>query len=407
MEWQWLCVLVCAVASIRPSNTAKLIASRKFANQLQELVDQLQLDVEALRSMDYGVQDPHVSALSNLDLQEIADDNPMCHIITFQKRLESLYNVAGNCLRDIVFEDCCQPLFLSLKTTGIYPIENGRNGFAYCDQTTDGGGWVVVARRDGGRRSFDKTWKQYKRGFGPLDKDFWIGLESLSYLASPSLDTELRFDMREANGSVYHAYYSHFSVGPESDNYRLTVRGFDLEKSTVPYEGFSEHDGYPFSTKDNINLADLQSLCVRRVNSSNGGWWFVEHDDFCARTSINYGYFGYDRETGKIEPKGIPWYSADMTEHKLFLSIEMKIRPKQWRCGNRPRFSWEYIQHQFLNRGSEEEEEDEQPATTTPEPNPTMSTSPPDDGSGSTLPTTTTLPLLPLAVLAPSPLRKD
>ena len=86
-----------------------------------------------------------------------------------------------------VFQDCYQPYFLALGNSGVYPIENGRRGYAYCDQSTDGGGWLVIARRAGGRRSFDKTWRHYKKGFGPLDKDFWLELDSIINLTNSSL----------------------------------------------------------------------------------------------------------------------------------------------------------------------------------------------------------------------------
>ena len=172
----------------------------------------------------------------------------------------------------IIFQDCCQPYFLALGTSGVYPIENGRRDYAYCDQSTDGGGWLVIARHAGGRRSFNKNWRHYKKGFGPLDKDFWLGLDSIVHLTNSSLDTELRFDMQSENGSWYYAYYNQMMVGPKNTNYTLTIRGYDPNRSTI-FDAFSFHDQLPFSTKDSVNVNfDVRVSCRRILNQTGAGW---------------------------------------------------------------------------------------------------------------------------------------
>jgi ficolin len=295
--------------------------------------------------------DPHVDALTNLELLEIGDANPMCHGITLRKRLQSLSNVAANCTRDTVFNDCCQPLFLALRTSGIYPLQHGRRGYAYCDMETDGGGWVVVARRAGGRRDFNKTWRHYKKGFGPLDRDFWLGLDAMHLLTRPFLNAELRFDMQHLNGSWYHANYNQVIIGPENQNYTLTVQGYDPERSTI-YDAFSSLNGQPFSTKDNINFRKAPLGCYTSLNKTGAGWWWKSENFFCYYFNVNVPYY-----IGNT-PRGIGWCNInDRSNCIAWHMIEMKVRPKQWHCGNRPQISWETTQHQFLFRDPEEEEE--------------------------------------------------
>ena len=366
MECKWLLLLVC-IGILADSNSAvwALTVSRKFNNRLLELLESISPDT---RSDDSWDADPHVKALDSSDRHEIGDANPMCHVVTLKRRLDALANVAGNCMRDIIFKDCCQPHFLALKNTGIYPIEHGRNGYAYCDQSTDGGGWLVVARRAGGKRNFNKSWKHYKKGFGPLDKDFWIGLDSMVYLTAFFLHTELRFDMMDENGTWYHAYYNQIVVDPESTNYTLTVRGYDPEKSTI-WDALSFHDQQPFSTKDRVNVNfDSRVNCVYHLNRTGAGWWWGSRESSvrCFMVNMNQEYYVVDSREGNLFARGIGWCdSKNLSRPCLtFKVMEMKIRPKQWHCGNLPRIPWETVQHQFLYRADESEEDDELPQTT-------------------------------------------
>lgn len=49
----------------------------------------------------------------------------------------------------------------------------------YCDFYTDNRAWTVIQRRfadaDFNEESFNRTWLDYKHGFGSLDDEFWFG----------------------------------------------------------------------------------------------------------------------------------------------------------------------------------------------------------------------------------------
>ncbi|XP_076017912.1 uncharacterized protein LOC143009732 isoform X2 [Genypterus blacodes] len=81
--------------------------------------------------------------------------------------------------------DCSQELLNGIRTSGVVEIYlRGKHGEplrVYCDMETDGGGWMVFQRRKDGLVDFFRGWKDYTRGFGDLNGEFWLG-ESLDLL---------------------------------------------------------------------------------------------------------------------------------------------------------------------------------------------------------------------------------
>ena len=156
----------------------------------------------------------------------------------------------------------------------VNPFQDSALDFSHlCDSVTDGGGWIVVQRRTTGKTDFNRNWADYKRGFGGLDEDFWIGNDNLHAITSRG-KYELRVELKYQGKSAF-AHYADFSVADESDNYRLTLGAYDGTAG----DSLAYNNGKPFSTKDRQNGPNVGQC----TNQYGGGWWF----DNCTYVCLN------------------------------------------------------------------------------------------------------------------------
>nr|UKB92859.1 tenascin isoform X8 [Lethenteron reissneri] len=205
--------------------------------------------------------------------------------------------------------DCSEAL-QGDQASGVFTIFLNGNASqplsVYCDMTTDGGGWIVVQRRQNGLTDFFRNWKAYEKGFGDINDEFWLGLQNIFALTSQGR-YELRVDLRDGEWGA-HAVYDHFSVANASGLYRLKVG----EYSGTAGDSMTYHKGRPFSTVDRDNDVAITNCAI----SYHGAWWYKN----CHRANLN-GKYG-----DKSHSQGVNWYHWKGHEYSVPF-VEMKIRP--------------------------------------------------------------------------------
>jgi hypothetical protein len=139
----------------------------------------------------------------------------------------------------------------------------------YCDMDDKDengvAGWTVIQRREAGIVSFNRTWSEYRDGFGSPTGSYWWGNYQIH--RATIIPATLRVDLIY-NGTLYKADYSTFKVDMEVNNYTLTIGGYSFRGSD-PGDSLQYHSGFSFRTFD-----DLQSDTSSCPQHFQGGFWY-------------------------------------------------------------------------------------------------------------------------------------
>ncbi|CAC5391453.1 Fibrinogen-like protein A,Ryncolin-4,Angiopoietin-related protein 1,Ficolin-2,Ryncolin-1,Tenascin-R,Fibrinogen-like protein 1,Ficolin-1,Tenascin-X,Ryncolin-3,Fibroleukin,Fibrinogen C domain-containing protein 1,Ryncolin-2,Angiopoietin-related protein 6,Techylectin-5B,Angiopoietin-related protein 2,Microfibril-associated glycoprotein 4,Fibrinogen alpha chain,Ficolin-1-A,Tenascin,Angiopoietin-4 [Mytilus coruscus] len=163
------------------------------------------------------------------------------------------------------------------KLVGVYRIspDDSHTFKVRCEA----GGWTVIQKRFNGVTEFYRNWKDYEKGFGDLNQEFWLGNKYIALLTSRG-NHELRIDLEDWNGEKKYALFKSFRVGDQSTNYRLTISGYSGNAG----DSMTYHNNMPFSTYDREN--DSSSLNCAAYSTLKGAWWYKA----CWRSSLNGKY---------------------------------------------------------------------------------------------------------------------
>ena len=234
------------------------------------------------------------------------------------EKYEVLKKEILNIYNDITLKkDCLEIYEHGQYISGIHNIQPNANKSirVYCDQITDGGGWIVFQRRMDAYTSFAKRWIDYKMGFGDLDKSFWLGNNNLHILTNlPNTTQEVRIDLEDWNGKRAYAKYSLFVVGNEVSKFKLKLDGYSGDAGN----DISDSNGMMFSTNDQDND---KCSCNCSNKYGNGGWWFYS----CFGAHLNSKYCTPSENCERCH--NINWQSFRNCTHSL-KRTEMKIRRK-------------------------------------------------------------------------------
>ena len=127
-------------------------------------------------------------------------DNLLKQYNTFRKECSPANITVDNCCDLTGFPRSKSPSAVYQMKGCIEPCEVSSfatvtvSNTAYCDMTTDGGGWIVIQRNQiGSSVNFDKKWVDYEKGFGNLTTEFWYGLAAMHCLTQRG-QWEMRVD---------------------------------------------------------------------------------------------------------------------------------------------------------------------------------------------------------------------
>ncbi|XP_052870461.1 fibrinogen-like protein A [Anopheles cruzii] len=193
----------------------------------------------------------------------------------------------------------------------IQPNDESNPFMAYCHRDMEGGSiWLVIQHRFDGSLNFYRNWKEYRDGFGNIEKEFWIGLERLYQLTS-GRPHELMVELRDFKGNYKFALFAAFEIGSETEQYNLKTLG---AYSGTAGDSLSHHKNMKFSTYDRDNDVWKEVNCAVRFE---GAWWYRD----CYRSNLNGPYKNI------VDYTSMNWYHFSNSYEGLSFS-RMMIRPK-------------------------------------------------------------------------------
>ncbi|KAJ7986587.1 hypothetical protein DPEC_G00341410 [Dallia pectoralis] len=221
----------------------------------------------------------------------------------------------GTLTSDGPVKDCYQVRLAGHSTSGMYLLQSegsDRLIQAWCEHSLDNGGWTVLQRRKDGSVNFFRNWENYKKGFGNIDGEYWLGLENIYNLGKQG-DYRLLVELEDWIGKKVYAEYSSFHLEPESEGYRLRLGTYQGNAG----DSLSSHNGKMFTTLDR----DKDAFSGNCAHFHKGGWWY----NACGQTNLNGVWYSGGVYRSKFQD-GIFWAEYGGGFYSL-KSSRMMIRP--------------------------------------------------------------------------------
>ncbi|XP_066523183.1 fibrinogen-like 2a [Hoplias malabaricus] len=304
--------------------------------EMQQKMTRMSISLKNARGQIHSLQ-ARLDLLDGLNLKNVEEvvDNRVANLTGVIKKLSSSCTTecaaVGPPQHILAPRDCSDYNIMEQKKNGVYRVTpDPRNGSfeVFCEMETYGGGWTVIQHRMNGSVSFNRSWADYKKGFGNLKGEFWLGNDRI-HLLTKAKDMVLRIELEDFAGVREYAKYDEFYVANEFLNYRLSLSGYSGTAGDAMHFGKNfNHDQKFFTTRDKDNDKYPSGNCAAYYGS---GWWF----DACMSANLNGKYY-YKKYKGKRD--GIFWSTwHNMTTEQYptnyrqaFKTVSMMIRPKNY-----------------------------------------------------------------------------
>lgn len=195
---------------------------------------------------------------------------------------------------------------------GVYLVQPGGSPIVvYCAMQE--GGWTVVQHITvNSTVDFDRTWAEYKLGFGDITGDHWLGNEYLHQLTRGPARYVLGVKLVDRDAVTKMGEYDPVLVEDESSAYRLRLglfQGTAVDALTLDTENYL-HDNQRFTTKDRDNDNYFQNCAKLEFQGvPGGGWWY----DACAGANLNR--------------RNVIYWQKDCNKERLCKYAWMMVRP--------------------------------------------------------------------------------
>lgn len=174
----------------------------------------------------------------------------------------------------------------------------------YCDDKTEGGGWLLIERRQTGgtlmlNRPPNFDWSKH----GNIADHFWFGFD-LMHILTADVPMDLLLEINWCSGQPSLLKYKNFQVGPGGDRYRLKIESSQNDSNG---EGFGVYDGREFWYNSMVAF-----------EHSYMGWWWNDKPPVSLHEQI-----GCDIPP----PFNCFWFTRAPQRRRAIYSFGIKIRP--------------------------------------------------------------------------------